>query len=714
MKNILNIIRHDLHKITGSVVAMITIMGLCIIPCLYAWFNIFSNWAPYESDATGRIAVVVTNMDSGSSAAGLEINVGDKIVEALKANDDIGWAFAENDEEAIEGVRAGKYYAAIVIPESFTADVLSFTKGDLTNPKIKYYENEKKNAIAPKITGKAKTALQEEVNAAFVETLTGYVTDAAAIAETNGIDPADILSDLSAKIDELSRDLTMCITLSNSAAGLSNAAGSLLDATGSFIGSTQDVLESNDDILKEAQNELDKIKKPDTSKIDKAGEKAKTIGDNLRKLDPVITELLSADDTAFGLFIDTKRDDLVSKVNKDKARAEEQSKTVKAEGFTALGSKFDELAETLGNISSGLSSLDKSMNEEQREAALSKIAEDKAKAAKLVEEINDQIRTDLDTNLETALKNAKNSLSNFRKLLKDADGSLGSLSRDMDSYDGALAELEKSLSLTSSSIRDLQNGASSVADLLNDASGNELISELSDIMGNDEAAVAEYLANPVRMRTEVIWPIETYGSAMAPFYTVLAQWVGALLTAVLIKVKVRKRNDLSHLKLHEWYFGRFGLFLLVGLAQALIVSLGDLLYVRIQCVSPAAFVLAACVNGMVFMMINYALVFALDNIGLGLGVIVLVLQVAGSGGTYPVEVLPGIFKALYPFMPFRYSMDAMRECIGGMYENTYWECLGVLMLFMLFAILFGMAFYRPARKLNEMIAASKAKSEIML
>ena len=124
--------------------------------------------------------------------------------------------------------------------------------------------------------------------------------------------------------------------------------------------------------------------------------------------------------------------------------------------------------------------------------------------------------------------------------------------------------------------------------------------------------------------------------------------------------------------------------------------------------------LAACVNGMVFMMINYALVFALDNIGLGAGVIILVLQVAGSGGTYPVEVLPGIFKVLYPFMPFRYAMDAMRECIGGMYGNTYWECLGVLMLFMLFAVLFGMAFYGPARKLNEMIAASKAKSEIML
>ena len=254
----------------------------------------------------------------------------------------------------------------------------------------------------------------------------------------------------------------------------------------------------------------------------------------------------------------------------------------------------------------------------------------------------------------------------------------------------------------------------SLSDVLMNASGNDLLQELSNLMANDEAAVAEYLANPVKMESEVFWPIENYGSAMAPFYTVLAQWVGALLTAVLIKVRVKKRDDLADLRLHEWYFGRLGLYLLMGIAQALVVSAGDLLYVRIQCVAPLRFVLLACINSIVFMMINYALVFALDNIGLGAGVIILVLQVAGSGGTYPVEVLPGIFRTLFPFMPFRYAMDAMRECIGGMYGNTYWVCIGILLLFALASVAFGMALYRPAKKLNETIAASKAKSEIML
>ncbi|MBQ9272791.1 MAG: YhgE/Pip domain-containing protein, partial [Mogibacterium sp.] len=234
------------------------------------------------------------------------------------------------------------------------------------------------------------------------------------------------------------------------------------------------------------------------------------------------------------------------------------------------------------------------------------------------------------------------------------------------------------------------------------------------LLSGDEAAVAAYLSDPVKMDTEVIWPIANYGSQMAPFYTVLAQWVGALLTAVLIKVRIRKRKELEGLRLHEWYFGRFGLYLLVGLAQALVVAAGDLLYVHIQCLAPLRFILLCCINGIVFMMINYALVFALDNIGLGAGVIILVLQVAGSGGTYPIEVLPNVFKVLYPLMPFRYAMDAMRECIGGFYGNTYWKCIGILMLFFIFAVAFGLALYFPAKRLNEMIAASKAKSEIML
>ena len=714
MKNILNIMRHDLKKITGSVVAIITVMGLCLVPCCYAWFNILSNWAPYESEATGRISVAVANMDEGTNAAGLQINVGDKITEALGANEDIGWVFAESDKDAIAGVRSGDYYAALVIPEDFSAGVLSFMSGDLTNPQLKYYENEKKNAVAPKITGKAKTAVQEEVDAAFVETLAGYVSDAASIAEANGLDPQQMLADLAERIDDLSGDLTSCIALADAASGLTDASGSLLDVSGEYIGNTHDVFEANDELLAEAQKELAKIKKADTSKFDDAVKKIEDTADALNTFDTVVVEVLSASDSAYDKFLKEKRNTWVKRVNTQKARADEQAELLEKEEFTALSEKFTELSATLGDISAGLESLTEGMKYAEREPILKKISEDNDKAIRIAEEIRDRIRTDIDDSLETALANARTSLSGFRSIMSGADKGLSSLSRNLGTYGDSLSDLMYSIDKTAGSLDSLQEGAGSLSDLLMNASGNDLLEQMNTLMANDETAVAEYLANPVKMESEVFWPIENYGSAMAPFYTVLAQWVGALLTAVLIKVKVKKRDDLSDLRLHEWYFGRFGLYLLIGIAQALVVSAGDLLYVRIQCVAPLRFVLLACINGIVFMMINYALVFALDNIGLGAGVIILVLQVAGSGGTYPVEVLPGIFRMLYPFMPFRYAMDAMRECIGGMYGSTYWSCIGILLLFALFSVAFGLALYMPVKRLNEAIAASKAKSEIML
>lgn len=718
MKNILNIGRHDLKKVTGSVVAMITMMGLCIVPCLYAWFNIFSNWSPYEADATGRIPVAVANADEGYTAAGLSVNVGDKIVSALQANDAIGWTFVDSEEEAKQGVLASEYYAAIVVPEDFSAGVLSFVNGSLTNPEIKYYENEKKNAIAPKITGKAKTALQEEVNAAFVETLASYASDAASVAEASGTDPSGLLAQLSDRVDGLAGDVNSFIALADSAAGLTQAAGALMDAGDSLIDSSQDVLNENDRVLVGVERKLPEKEAKIEKKRREAAKLIDDVSDKINELQLLVTDIMTSDigsaPLVFNSFVLLNRDGWVVITDELQKKAEDQADIMSSSGYDTLAADFSELAVALGTVSSDLQSLSVGMNESERTAALEKLAADITSADNIAEGIKTQIRTDIESDLDRALANTKQSFAAYRNSLRAANDGLGDMSSLMGEYGASLKTLQSSAEQTTENLRSLQRGAGTVSGLLSNAAGNELLKKLKEVTGNDEAALAEYLANPVKMDTQVLWSIENYGSAMAPFYTVLAQWVGALLTAVLIKVRVKKRDDLRNLKLHEWFFGRYGLYLLVGVSQALIVSLGDLLYIGIQCRNPLAFVLAACVNGMVFTMINYALVFALDNIGLGAGVIILVLQVAGSGGTYPVEVLPQPFQVIYPFMPFRYSMDAMRECIAGMYGNAYAHCIGILAGFFIFAAAFGLALYRPARRLNEMIAASKAKSEIML
>ncbi len=715
MKNILNIIRHDAGRLTSSVVAIITIMGLCIIPCLYAWFNIFSNWAPYDSDATGRILVAVTSEDKGAELLGLDINVGDKIIEALKANDDIGWRFVDNSEEAIEGVRAGDYYAALIVPDDFSMNVMSFVSGSPENPQLIYYENEKKNAIAPKITGKAKTAVQEQVNATFVETLAKYVSDAASVLDASGYDPQKVFADLGYKMDILSARLEDCTVMLNAAQGLADSADSLIEVSDQLLGSAEITVESSENVIDSATSGIPENSKVKDSVSKKLAEEKSTLDSDLTAINDHLTDA-ALDLQSYNEYVEKKLAGHKEQVGKMRQSAEKVEKYLNDLGYTVLADQFGETAQKLSDIEARMDQIeqaDESTWDEKREEII-KISEDIDAARKHIEEIDEKQIAGLDADLQKAISEARTSLANVRKAVSGMDTDIGNLDGVLEGYSKALAKLQKSLGSTEASLGYMRNGVNTMAEIFDRVAGNRTLGDVEDILANDEASVAEYLSSPVRMKTEVLYPIETYGSAMAPFYTVLAQWVGALLTAVLIKTRVKKREDLPKLKLHEHFFGRYGLYLFIGLAQALIVSLGDLLYVGIQCEHPLLFVLQACMNGITFTMINYALVFALENIGLGAGVIILVLQVAGSGGTYPVEVLPRIFRILYPAMPFRYAMNAMRECIAGTYDHTYAKCMGALCLFVIGAAVFGMLLQKPASILNRMIAEGKEKSEIML
>ena len=160
MKNIFKIIRADLRHIKTNVIALCVIIGLTVIPALYSWFNILSNWDPYGQASTSRIKVAVVSVDKGTSLEGTELNVGDTIIDALKTNNTIGWQFVASSDEAIEGVYSGEYYAALVVPENFSKNLISFLSDSMEHPQLKYYCNQKANAIAPKITAVSYTHLR--------------------------------------------------------------------------------------------------------------------------------------------------------------------------------------------------------------------------------------------------------------------------------------------------------------------------------------------------------------------------------------------------------------------------------------------------------------------------------------------------------------------------------------------------------------------------
>ena len=214
MKTAFQIFRRDARRLLKNRAATLVMIGVCLLPSLYAWFNILSNWSPYGPDATSNIKVAVASDDKGITIDDTEVNMGETVIEGLEANTTIGWVFTDTTEEAIDGVYSGDYYAALIMPEDFTEDMVSFLADEMEHPEITYYTNEKKNAIAPKITDKAKTAVQQTVNTQFISTLikscmqvSDGLLDSSVLEEETG--SSNVIDMLIGKLEEADADLAV-------------------------------------------------------------------------------------------------------------------------------------------------------------------------------------------------------------------------------------------------------------------------------------------------------------------------------------------------------------------------------------------------------------------------------------------------------------------------------------------------------------------------
>jgi putative membrane protein len=282
-----------------------------------------------------------------------------------------------------------------------------------------------------------------------------------------------------------------------------------------------------------------------------------------------------------------------------------------------------------------------------------------------------------------------------------------------------MSEMSENLNTTLETIQDLEEKIQTTIDDLTEFKNSGEYTLLSMMVAMDSEELSTFMASPLTMEEVDMFPIDNYGSAMSPFYTVLALWVGALITVAIIHVGVKSiepnlKLEIKDLKPYQAFFGRYITFFIIGEAQAVLTALGDILYIGIQCVNPIKFVGACMIISFVFTMISYSLTFAFGNVGEALVVVIMVIQVAGAGGTFPIEVLPKVYQAMYRFMPFNYAMNALRECVGGLYGHDYFIYLADLFVFAIISVFIGLVLSIPAKKLNEMIEESKEKTGVML
>lgn len=725
MRGIWMLVRRDVARATSNTMAIIVVVGLSVLPSLFTWFNVIASWDPFAN--VDELTVAVANTDEGyqSDLIPVRLNIGDQVVSDLRANEDFHWVVT-TEEDAVDGTKSGEYYAAIVLPPEFSKDMLTFYAPGATRTDITYYTNEKKNALAPKITGQGADRVSAGINRVFSQTLSEI-----------GV---NILSSLS---DHLSSDQTKVLLarleshVGQTSAQLRSAA-TTADTFSTLIASSRTLLGSSTRLVEATGQTLDDATGAIGSGLDAAGSLKSTLDSATAGVSAALevssqgwADLADKVDAVFAAA-DQQTTDGVDVLNGMSEQVQAQIDAYEGlrtrleqdvapnlpdgaldpalDALDLAISHQEDVQDALDQAAGKLSSENSGAQATHRELART-IAEAKAAVDKLHDVYDTDLRGQLDQ-LGVALAAARSAAGDVGT---DLDRAASGLTGASDSLAVQLAHAQ---TVTTSVSTDLDAAAETFDRLgtaLAEAADTGDLSALQGVLGEDPSSVAASLAAPVGLNRVAVFPVANFGSAMAPLYTMLALWVGALLMSVSIQVGVHRDTlpDEPDLAPHQKYLGRYGIFGLIGFVQSTLVCLGNLVFVQVQSVHPLLYMLTGWMTSLVFTLTVYTAVVAFGNAGKALCVLLLVVQISTSGGAYPLQLLPEWFQRISIFLPATYSVRAFTAAIAGIYHADYWHSIGTLALFILPALLLGLVVRKPLISFNRNLAAALESTKLM-
>ena len=745
MSRIFAIMKRDFEHVRHNVIALLVCMGLAIMPSLYAWFNIAGGWDPYGNTGQLQVALAISDEGIEGSLIPFRVNVGERVLSSLAGSTKIGYVIT-SEEEAIDGVYSGKYYAAVVIPPNFSTNLLSvFTKSP-SHPTFDYYVNQKRNPIASIVAGKAsgsiQTMIDEDFTAAVTETTTELVDELSTLLDDDNL--LSLASSLGSVIDDsvsaLRRsadDITAYQSVIASVRSVMNASDSLLGNNSLSINASSKLAEAADGV------------RAFDSKINAAEEAASSaIDTGISKLQDVEAAIDEAFDVADG-----KTDELIEALNKAKEVATSNrdalqnfrdllddlngqvysfAEDVEVRGLVTttelhyVHTLTNDVSDLLARTDNALAYLNELIDTLQTTIDdISTAQGDAATNRTKLKELAAQARESIEEMRNSYNDNLSGSLANIANVIDDAAADAANVSATLQNeidtltpiLSGAtsgLANLESTLADAACKINEAANKLDALHAKLKAATSSGDLELVRTIFGSDPDALMDFFSAPVELDREAVYAIENNGSAMAPYYTTMALWVGGTLMGILFYTGLSERAlEETKAKPRHAYFGRLAFFLAVGFLQSTTLLLGDLYFLGIQCEEPLLFLLTGWLASFVFINIIYSLSTSFGDVGKAIGVLFMVVQVAGSGGTFPVEMLPKLFQTLYKFLPFVYSETAMREAICGVYGNAWINAMGTLALYLVPALLLGLVLRKPFVPVNEWIEEHLEETKFM-
>lgn len=715
VKKAFQIFKRDILRLLKNPVALVITIGICVIPSLYAWYNIVANWDPYGN--TANIKVAVANNDQGTSNEYVgELNAGDETVSKLKENDQLGWVFTDADA-AVEGVKSGEYYAAIVIPDDFSANLTSMLTGTFTQPQLEYYCNEKKNAIAPKVTDTGAQTVEEQINETFVatvsETLVEKIQNAAGDLDAQGAETQGGILENVQRSNRALQDVRDALAGMQKTIATSKEAGAKADETlaalSGQIPSLVNALDKGDALLASARTSsrnfasslnttlshgLTQMGKVSSNANVAVGKLSGAISAAGGKVDGALADVQMVINDVNQIIIDIRE---ITGIDSGLILSALEEQLAELQTLKdALQDQSTDIQNSAGAIAGAVSSLDSAT--QQGISAMEGVQQDMA---------------------STVLPQLSQGMDSFSEVSGDLTGVVTSLEPTIAQARGVLAQLTTTLDQASStmsqadsSLEKLQGTLSTAANDVAALRASESLDKLDEILGASSADLADLMSSPVTLTTKAVYPVSNYGSGVAPFYTNLALWVGGCVLIAIIKLEV-DGEGIGAFTATEGYFGRWLLLVVLGFAQAFIVCCGDLV-LGMQCLRPELFVLAGIFTSFVYVNIIYALASAFKHIGKALVVILVIVQIPGSSGMYPIEMMPDFFQYLHPLLPFTYGISAMRETIGGMYGMDYAINLGVLAVFLAVALFIGVKLRTLMLNLNLLFDKELERTGVMI
>lgn len=736
MRNIIAILKRDLSRIRGSVVALIVAVGLVIVPTLYAWFNIAGSWDPYGN--TGNLKVAVANSDDGymSDLIPVRVNIGDTVVSALRENDQLDWRFV-SESDAVEGVRSGEYYAAVVIPENFSSRMMTVFSSDAEHAEIVYYENQKANAIAPRVTDKAASTVRQQIDETFAKTISdvGLATTSSLLEFMDG-------DQIAAYAGNLSGTLAGAITTLRDASGSVDEFAGLLQSSTGLLDSTSDLLASAGTANKDAEALVGDAKTGLSGMHDALDAAVAAINQSLKDSAGDYDAAAKAIDEAFGaadahvsLTVTQLRDASADVAKRASDMRDVQGNILAVERDVEgsdlpeklkaeLVQKIDIVANTVGNVANQQELLAKHLSDAaasletgaadaraKAQAVKDGIAEAKGSVGGVKDSYNATLKQqidDLSDAVADVARRGSDMADDLGATVTDLSRAASTLSDDLAGAHAVLTDASADLVSAADDLQRLKEGLDTAV-----TSGD--LDRVRELIGSDPAALADALAAPVALDRQAVYHIKNYGSAMAPFYTTLSIWVAGIVLAAMLKANVDEADvkALGNPRLHELYLGRYAFFGLLAFAQATLVCAGDLLFFGIQCEHPFQFMLVGWLAGFVFSNMIYTLTVSFGDIGKAIAVVLLVMQVAGSGGTFPIEMTADFFQAVYPFLPFTHAISAMHAAMAGAYGMEFWIELGTLALYLIPSLALGLVFRRPVIRANRWIIEKLEETKLM-